>query len=49
MDEVSAQSLEIGERYMTEANRKLDALDGEETSAVASNEGTAQDSGAAPT
>ncbi len=49
MDEVSAQSLELGERYMSEAKRKLSAGDGDERFSVASSERTGQDTGAAPT
>ena len=49
MDEVSAQSLEIGERYMAEAQRKLSARDGEERFPVASNERAAEDTEAAAT
>ena len=49
MDEVSAQSLELGDRYMAEAERKLSAREGEERSRVASDERTAQDREAAAT
>ena len=49
MDEVSAQSLELGERYMTDARRKLSARVGDERVSVASSERTGQDTGAEPT
>lgn len=49
MDEVSSQSLEIGERYMAEAMRKLSARNGEERPPVAPNDRTAEDSKAAAT